>query len=223
MQFGAFSSDDTKIAVRRALRVRLRALGACDRDQASARIAARLIEFEPHPAGRFIASFFALPTEPDLAAFHGHAWKAGAQLAVPRLTGPGSMVFHRVPADTLPPPLDAPAGTRPAPALRPGPHGLWEPDPVACPLVQPAEIDLALVPGLGFAPGGMRLGRGAGYYDRWLAALPARTLRIGIAFACQILPDLPAAPHDRPVHAIVTEDGWTPGCQDATDPASPIL
>ena len=66
------------------------------------------------------------------------------------------------------------------------------------------HIDVALVPGLAFTQAGVRLGYGAGYYDRWFEKHP-HTGRVGIAFEQQLLPELPSAAHDVPMHRIVTE------------------
>ena len=66
--------------------------------------------------------------------------------------------------------------------------------------------DLVLVPGLAFDTTGGRLGRGKGFYDRWLAANP--TVRsVGICFKCQIVESLPFESHDARVSAIVSEEG----------------
>ena len=67
--------------------------------------------------------------------------------------------------------------------------------------------DLVIVPGLAFDPTGARLGRGKGYYDRWLGANPA-VKTLGVCFSCQILEKLPAEPHDAHVDAILTEQGF---------------
>ena len=66
--------------------------------------------------------------------------------------------------------------------------------------------DLVLVPGLAFDTTGARLGRGKGFYDRWLAANPA-VHSVGICFKCQILESLPFEAHDARVNAIVSEEG----------------
>lgn len=65
-------------------------------------------------------------------------------------------------------------------------------------------IALAIVPGLGFTRSGARIGYGAGYYDRWLAARP-QTEAVGIAFECQIVLTLPQDPHDIRMDRLVTE------------------
>jgi 5-formyltetrahydrofolate cyclo-ligase len=69
----------------------------------------------------------------------------------------------------------------------------------------PTDIDLVMVPGTAFDPRGGRMGQGKGYYDRLLAnARPDATL-IGLAFECQMFPEIPVAPHDVPMDAVITE------------------
>ena len=66
--------------------------------------------------------------------------------------------------------------------------------------------DLVLVPGLAFDTAGGRLGRGKGFYDRWLAANPT-VPSVGICFKCQIVESLPFEAHDARMKAIVSEEG----------------
>lgn len=72
--------------------------------------------------------------------------------------------------------------------------------------VLPKDISVVLVPGLGFDPLCNRLGRGKGYYDRFLATLPTSVVSIGLAFECQIVAKIPVSPGDKPVTIIVTEE-----------------
>ncbi len=65
------------------------------------------------------------------------------------------------------------------------------------------DCDVVIVPGLAFTTAGDRLGYGAGYYDRLLQKCSAP--KIGIAFACQIVPTLPTEPTDIKMDFIVTE------------------
>jgi 5-formyltetrahydrofolate cyclo-ligase len=68
------------------------------------------------------------------------------------------------------------------------------------------EVDLVLTPAVGYDEKGNRLGYGGGYYDRLFANLRDDALRIGLAFEVQIVPEVPAEPHDIPLPIIVTED-----------------
>jgi 5-formyltetrahydrofolate cyclo-ligase len=77
-------------------------------------------------------------------------------------------------------------------------------DIAAAALVYPVLI---LVPGVGFDSRGVRLGRGAGFYDRALAELRScgTVYAVGLAFECQIAASLPTDPWDQRVDCIVTE------------------
>lgn len=67
------------------------------------------------------------------------------------------------------------------------------------------ELDVLIIPGVGFDRSGMRLGRGKGFYDRFLSALPASVLRVGLAFECQVIDKLPAEAHDAKMDVVITE------------------
>lgn len=71
--------------------------------------------------------------------------------------------------------------------------------------IAPDELDLILVPGLGFDRNGNRLGRGAGYYDRFLKTTPRRVVRLGLSFECQIVENIPMSANDEKVDLVVTE------------------
>lgn len=73
------------------------------------------------------------------------------------------------------------------------------------PVIDDADVAAVLVPGLGFDRHGTRLGRGAGYYDRFLARLDASVLRIGMT-AGIVLDRLPTEDHDVPMTHLVTAD-----------------
>jgi 5-formyltetrahydrofolate cyclo-ligase len=77
---------------------------------------------------------------------------------------------------------------------------------IPCPEGEAIEPDVLLVPCLGFAPEGWRLGYGGGYYDRYLAAHPEVTA-IGVAWEAGRLGTATLAPqaHDLPLMAVLTE------------------
>ena len=75
------------------------------------------------------------------------------------------------------------------------------------PVVDPAIVELVLVPGLAFDATGTRLGSGRGYFDRLLATLDDRTVKVGVAPADALVPRLPREPHDVPMDYLVTDEG----------------
>ncbi|HCJ91672.1 MAG TPA: 5-formyltetrahydrofolate cyclo-ligase [Acidaminococcaceae bacterium] len=78
--------------------------------------------------------------------------------------------------------------------------------PEPCTAVAPERIDLILVPGSAFTEQGARLGRGAGYYDRFLAA--SGGYRLAVACEDMVVESVPTDPWDQAVEAIVTEARW---------------
>jgi len=85
--------------------------------------------------------------------------------------------------------------------------GILEPDETTTRALAPNEIAVVLVPGVAFAPDGVRLGYGGGYYDRWFAKSDVRAVRVGVCFQAQMAVRLPGAAHDARMHYIVTEAG----------------
>lgn len=72
--------------------------------------------------------------------------------------------------------------------------------------LDPAQFDLILAPGLAFDLQGNRLGRGKGYYDRFLAKLSSKAHVVALAFESQIFDRIPHDSLDRPVDLVVTEE-----------------
>lgn len=88
-------------------------------------------------------------------------------------------------------------------ALFPGRWNLREPvfDPQQ--IVDVAELDVILVPGLAFTCTGERLGRGEGYYDRLLGRRELRAVKIGVCFAAQLVEELPTEAHDQRLDRVI--------------------
>ncbi len=88
--------------------------------------------------------------------------------------------------------------------LEPGTFSVPEPLSTERPAA-PEEVEVVLLPLLGFDRQGNRLGYGAGYYDRFLAAY-SRPVKIGLAYACQECESLPAETTDVSMDYVVTEE-----------------
>ena len=71
-----------------------------------------------------------------------------------------------------------------------------------CPRVEPAEIDLILVPGTAFDVRGHRIGQGGGYYDRYLNR--TRAVRVGVCHDFALLSAVPSEAHDARMDIVVT-------------------
>jgi 5-formyltetrahydrofolate cyclo-ligase len=81
------------------------------------------------------------------------------------------------------------------------------PEPIGSEIpADPGDIDMIVLPMLGFDRKGGRIGYGAGYYDRFLEKNPALR-KIGIAFACQEVNELPVDENDIRMDYIITENG----------------
>jgi 5-formyltetrahydrofolate cyclo-ligase len=71
--------------------------------------------------------------------------------------------------------------------------------------VDPRQLDLVIVPGVGFSRQGGRMGNGQGYYDRLLATVRPDCQLIGLCYECQLFDDLVVSPHDVFMDKVVTE------------------
>jgi 5-formyltetrahydrofolate cyclo-ligase len=84
-------------------------------------------------------------------------------------------------------------------------HAMGFREPLAGVPIPVSIIDMVVVPGLAFDDKGNRLGRGRGFYDRFLAHPEFTGVTCGLAFEEQVLPEVPAGPLDRPVAMLVTD------------------
>ena len=180
-----------KAELRRQLRARRGALSAAQRRRAARRLLRQFLRWRELRRARHLALYLSMASELDTALLRHALAVRGVQLYAPRIHRRLGLRFVPLRATRLP---RHALGMRQAP---PGP---------ARPL---RRLDLLLLPLLGFDDRGQRLGQGGGYYDRALAGLKRarRPRRIGLAYACQQVERLPAEPHDRPLHAVLTERG----------------
>ena len=88
----------------------------------------------------------------------------------------------------------------------PGDFNIREPDPNACRRYKPENLDLVLVPGVVFDRTGHRIGYGGGYYDRFLEGRTEKFKTAGLAYSFQVVEEIPAAPHDKAVDLLITEE-----------------
>ena len=88
--------------------------------------------------------------------------------------------------------------------LEAGPFGIPQPRYDKTRSLNPTDFDLVIVPGVAFDKENSRLGRGQGYYDRFLETLPRRIPTIGLAFDFQVVDRLPHQAHDVSVSYVMS-------------------
>jgi 5-formyltetrahydrofolate cyclo-ligase len=186
------TQDLTPSEAKRALRSELIAARArltqAERAAKSREIADRMDALPAFRDARVVALYAPLGTEVDALELARRAAGRGARVAFPRaVPGERRLVFARC---------------EPRELVR-GPLGAGEP-PAGAPIVEADEISCVVMPGVAFSLDGVRLGRGGGYYDATLRAMP-RTPRVGVAYDVQLVPSLPREPHDATLDAVVTE------------------
>jgi 5-formyltetrahydrofolate cyclo-ligase len=184
----ASSSATIKAELRRQALTRRDALPAAERQQAAEAIAARTFPVAVTP-DTIVAGFMPMKSEINPLPLMRKLADAGVRLALPVVAGKGQPLIVR--AWGFGEPLAA------------GVWGIRQPEPAA-PVVAP---DILIVPLLAFDRAGHRVGYGAGYYDRTIAALRAQhaVTAIGVAFAAQEIAAVPATPRDEPLDLVLTE------------------
>ena len=178
-----------KAALRRQLAAREQAMTQRERELSDRAIIYHVTRTEEYRRARTVFAFVGCGREIGTRALLERILSEGKELCVPLCTGPGRMECRRVQDLSV---------------LRPGSYGIPEPPPEA-PVVPPEDIDLAIVPCVGAAADGRRLGRGGGYYDRLLPQLACPTCLI-----CRerlMSEAVPTEEHDRRCTLYVTERG----------------
>ncbi len=150
-----------------------------------------LSAFPPGP-GKKVALYSAMDTEVRTDRIRSRCLAVGAVPFYPRVMEDGGLAFFPDAGDA--------AWVR-------GRYGLLEPAVPAGEEGLRRGFDLVVVPGMAFDASGRRLGKGFGYYDRFLAGLDPATITVGLAFSWQMVPEVPVEPWDVPVLAVATEEG----------------
>lgn len=183
------TTAEQKAALRARLRAEMGELTPEARRRSDDALFARFLALPEIAEAGTILLYHGMDTEPDTVRLLPPLWALGKRVCLPRCLPGNQMEARLVQRDS---------------SLIRHPYGMLEPD-LTCPLVPPDRVDLVLVPGLAFDRSGGRLGRGGGYYDRWLAGysgLTAALCRDGL-----LLESIPRLPHDLGVDLVVTERG----------------
>jgi 5-formyltetrahydrofolate cyclo-ligase len=183
---------ERKRKLREEILNRLRRISPGQREAASAAACALLRGQPVWKSARRILFYAPLPLEIDLRPLMFEALREGRQVALPRFLpserayGACQITDH----DT---------------DCVPGRFGIQEPKE-HCPPAPLNQLDLLLVPGVGFALDGHRLGRGRGYFDRLLHRVTA--VKCGVGFDEQVVEEVPVEIHDVVMDCMLTPTRW---------------
>jgi 5-formyltetrahydrofolate cyclo-ligase len=179
------------VAAKREARLRGLAARAGGDPSMGIRLAGVVLAGVSLPPGAIVAGYWPLRGEIDprplMLALAGRGHRLALPVAGPRGT---VLTFRRFGFGDV---------------LAHGPFGTHHPSPLA----EAVTPTVLLVPLVAFDAAGGRIGHGAGYYDRTLAALRQRgpVFALGIGYAAQRQPRVPIGPHDAPLDAVATEEG----------------
>lgn len=176
----------TKIQLRKLLLEARAGLSEAEVARLSRKVVENLLALEEVSSARSVFVYVSEAKEVDTHELIRDLLARGVTVAVPWIITGGLMEAHTIES------FDD---------LAPGPFKILAPRRSR--LLDGAP-DVAICPGVAFTPTGARLGRGGGYYDRFLAANPT-TISIGLSFEFQLVGEMPEATLDRRVSVIVTE------------------
>jgi len=183
---------EKKDVIRKEILGRLREQEASLREERSLRIQQKLLASEEYKAASMVMTYVSLPTEVDTSFVNKMALEHGKRVTVPYL-GPDECEITVSEIKSLE-------------KLKKGPFGIDQPAEEDIKSINLEEIDLIIVPAVGFDKQNLRLGRGKGCYDKFLAQDElSKTDTIGLAFHFQIVDSLPKDPHDLPVVKVLTD------------------
>jgi len=151
--------------------------------QTSGQFAESLLQLSLQRNLKRIGVYLSFGSEPATDPFIELAKDEGIEISCPKIESNGHMVMAVLESET-----------------RQSELGFREPTGVA---VDPKDLDLMIVPALAIDYLGQRLGRGAGYFDRYLEQYKGPT--VGLIYDAEFLPEVPSLSHDAPVSQVVTQ------------------
>lgn len=173
-----------KRSIRREVRQRIKGLSAQDMVAAAEEIFGQVEQCAAFKESHSIALYAAMVDEVPTAATLDR-WRAmGKHVVVPRVEGDVMRFYDYAPEN-----------------MQTGAFGIAE--PIGDKEYPAADIDLIVVPARAFTRSGVRLGRGGGFYDKYMSLPGFRAYKIGVAFGCQIFDELICDSHDIMVDDVI--------------------
>ncbi len=177
-----------KEEMRERVRARVADISGEKRSADDAAIYERVITLSEYENAEKVFVYIGVGNEISTEALIKKLLSDGKKVSVPLCRGKGEMDAVYIPSLS---------------SLSPGRFGI--PEPVACGIVaSPEELDLIIVPGVAFGIDGTRLGRGGGYYDRFLNKAK-NAAKVALCREAALEETVPVEPHDEKVDFIVSE------------------
>ena len=180
-----------KAVLRKRLRAMLAAQSPEDRHARSLAATSLLTATPEFAAARIVMLYLSMPHELDTTTLALRCWQQGKMVVVPKVSWEQRRM---IPVEINS--LSDEHLTVTGPGIR---------EPIAENPMPVNMVDLVIVPALGFTQNGHRLGRGMGFYDRFLGQRSFLGVSCGVAFEDQVVPEMPAQDHDVPIAMLVTD------------------
>jgi len=181
-----------KRQIRVEIKAALKAMGPEAAAGAGRAACRHVVEQREFTEARAVMIFLPMPGEIDARDIARAAWAARKRVVAPKVRPGRRGLMDAIEIRSLETDLEV--------------SGWGIPEPTCDKPFDAGELDLIVVPALAFDRRGNRLGRGGGYYDRFLQRAGDRPALCGLAFACQLLDELPTEPHDRTVKMLATDE-----------------
>ena len=182
------SISERKKGLRQKMLAMRRALSANETESRSSSLKENILSLLEYTTAKKIMAFLAMKGESNLDGFIRQALLDGKEVYIPVCLPERQMEAGRL--------IDMEHFEK-------GPLGLRN-LPAGYEVTSPESLDLVLIPGLAVSQEGIRLGMGAGYYDRYLARVPFEK-RVAALWDFQVIPDIPSEPFDQKIAKIVTD------------------
>ena len=187
------NDQPTKSRLRETLKKSLNAMSEEQRVQSASKLTTQITNSDHFKSTQTLLTYACLPSEISLDKLINHPLESGMTVGIPAVDW-DTRTMYPAKIESLDKDLQI------------GRYDLRSPR-INCKPIPDDQITLALIPGLGFDPDGRRLGRGAGFYDRWIEArrrLDAPITLVGVCFDEQIVERIPTDPHDQRMDMVIT-------------------
>lgn len=176
---------DEKEILRREIRRRKREAVSEDMKRQSGYVTQRLLRHPRVRDARCLMLYASLPDEVDTTCLIRSLQGEGKRVLLPVVTGPGEMVLRMYEGEDY---------------TQEGAFHIIE--PTGEDFTRYDAIDVAIIPGMAFDSEGNRLGRGKGYYDRFLPKV-SQSYKIGVCYGFQLVERVPTGDFDQPMDEVV--------------------